>query len=69
MTPYPRRLATMDSDGLFAAYTYTLGIAPSSWSLQLRHVLPSGEPGSHSTVPCMPKCSTASAAHDFCSHL
>jgi len=34
---------------------------PSSWSLQLRAVLPRGEPGSHSTVPCMPMCTTALA--------
>lgn len=26
MVPYPRRLARIDSDGLFAAYTYTFGI-------------------------------------------
>ena len=30
---------------------------------------PSGAPGSHSTVPCMPKCSTASAQYSCCSHL
>ena len=61
MTPYPRRFAMMLSDGLFAAYTYTFGIAPKSWSLQLKLVFPRGLPGSHSTVPCIPKCITASA--------
>lgn len=28
MVPYPLRLARMDSDGLFAAYTYTFGMLP-----------------------------------------
>src|SRR6056300_1344648 len=55
MTPYPRLLAMILSLGLFAAYTYTFGIAPNSCSLHDKPVLPRGEPGSHSTVPCMPK--------------
>ena len=55
MTPYPRRFAMMLSLGLFAAYTYTFGIAPNNCSLHDKLVFPSGEPGSHSTVPCMPK--------------
>ena len=29
---------------------------------------PSGAPGSHSTVPCMPKCSSACAPKPACSH-
>lgn len=61
MVPYPRRLATMLSEGLFAAYTYTFGTPPISASDQLSAVLPSGEPGSHSAVPCMPMCTYASA--------
>jgi hypothetical protein len=32
-------------------------------------VFPKGEPGSHSTVPCIPKWMTASASKSFCSHL
>ena len=61
--PYPRRFATMLSDGLFAAYTYTFGIDPSNASDHDRPVFPSGVPGSHSTVPCMPMCTTASAPY------
>ena len=44
MTPYPRRFATIDSEGLFAAYTYTFGIAPNNCSDHDKPVLPRGDP-------------------------
>lgn len=50
---------------LLSACTRALG-APMSTSLHDRPVLPSCTPGSHSTVPCMPKCSTALAPKSSC---
>lgn len=46
MVPYPLRFAMMDSDGLLAAYRYTLGSGPSSTSLHDRPVCGGGRGGS-----------------------
>jgi hypothetical protein len=69
---YPQQTATLPPTNntchssfsfVSCPYMYTLGNVPSSTSLQLRPVLPSGAPGSHSAVPCMPKCTSACARY------
>ena len=69
MVPYPLLFATTLSDGLFAVYTYTFGKLPSRTSGQDNPVFPTGLPGSHSTVPWVPKWITAFMSHENSSAL